>query len=446
MRKIPATIYTLILLVIVLQPAPDARAVRYHEGVIDKPSIRKIPIAIPYFKAVQGNQAELPLVRAASDQMVEVLSFTGYFKMLDRMAYLSDPQKDDIEVTPTDFRRWTSIGAELLITGSLRIQENQLLMELRLFDTVRGSRLAGKRYVGRPGEARKDIREMIRRFAGEVIYAVTGRRGYFNSRIAFTSTHKSGKEIHICDFNGENPVQLTRNNSINLFPDWSADGNWLAYTSYAGGKPEIRIRHLYQQRGFTVSQDGTNMTPAWAPDRLAMAAALSFTGDQEIYLLTGEGKMITRLTRNVGIDISPTWSPDGKRLAFVSDRSGGPQIYVIDIETRYVQRLTYEGKYNTQPAWSPRGNKIVYSAMHGNQTDICVVDVKGGKPMCLTRGARRNESPSWSPDGSMIVFSSTREGPSRLYVMTAFGTEQRRLLTLPGRQADPSWSPNFGGQ
>ena len=47
----------------------------------------------------------------------------------------------------------------------------------------------------------------------------------------------------------------------------------------------------------SVAEKGINITPAWVPGKFELAAALSFSGDQEIYLLTGSGKIIKRLTR-----------------------------------------------------------------------------------------------------------------------------------------------------
>ena len=88
----------------------------------------------------------------------------------------------------------------------------------------------------------------------------------------------------------------------------------------------------------SINKKGLNITPAWMPGKFELAATLSFSGDQEIYLLTGSGKVIKRLTNIRGIDVSATWSPDGKKFAFVSNRSGSPQIYVQDLASGKVKR------------------------------------------------------------------------------------------------------------
>lgn len=416
-----------------------AGAEEYEYIDISNPFLRKIPTTIPHFKNLSGNQKGEGLAIELSDSVSKTLEFTGYFKMLDRGAFLADPLNPNIVATDISFRNWTVIGSELLITGGVVAQEDYMELELRLFDTFQEKLILGKRYKGRID----DQRNMIHRFCGEVMYHLTGNKGVFNSRIAFISARDGNKEIFISEFDGHNPLQFTTHNDITLFPAWSSDAKWMAYTSYANGKPDLYIRNIKEKSGAVVTKKGIQITPAWVPGKFELAATLSFSGDQEIYLLTGRGKVIKRLTRSRGIDVEPTWSPDGKKMAFVSKRSGTPQIYVKDVVLGRVRRLTFEGRYNTQPNWSPKGDRIAFTTMLMGRIDIYTIGVDGKDLRRLTEDQRDNEAPCWSPDGSLIAFSSNREGVSKIYVMTAFGTDQRRLLSLPGAQTSPKWSPNI---
>ncbi|MFC1817451.1 Tol-Pal system beta propeller repeat protein TolB, partial [Thermodesulfobacteriota bacterium] len=386
---------------------------------------------------LSNNQAEDQAAKATADLLAETLDYTGYFRILDRGAFLVDPQKRNIDTPDINFRNWTGIGVELVLTGGILKNDNLVEMQLRLFDTFTEKLIVGKKYKG----WLKDQRKMIRRFASDVIFALTGDRGVFNSKIAFISTGSGNKEIYICDFDGYNPIQITHTKNITLSPAWSSDGKWIAYTAYAKGKPHLYIKHIEEKRGAVVAKKGINITPDWVPGKFALAATLSFTGDPEIYMLTGTGKIIKRMTNSWGIDVSPAWSPDGKKMAFVSNRSGTPQIYIMDIDSGRVERLTFEGRYNTSPSWSPKGDRIAYAAMQNGRFDIYIISVDGQSLVQLTQDTGDNETPAWSPDGNLIVFSSTREGASRIYLMTAYGTDQRRLLTMPGEQTTPRWSP-----
>ncbi|MDJ0784985.1 MAG: Tol-Pal system beta propeller repeat protein TolB [Desulfosarcinaceae bacterium] len=437
MRRLSMRLLRAATLCLLLFSTQAATCADYSFIDISNPFLRKIPLAVPLFKNTSGAGPAEELAVSSADMMVDALTFTGLFKLIDRGAYLEDVRVSGLVGPQIGFRNWTAVGAELLITGGLSYNGDLLEMELRLFDTFKEKLLVGKKYKG----FQRDQRRMVLRFCSEVIYQLTGHRGVFDSRLAFISNGTGHKEIYTCDFDGRNVKRFTNHKSITLFPAWSSDGEWMAYTSYAKGKPDLYLRHLGNQKVRIVAEEGIQITPAWVPGRFELAATMSFGGDQEIYLLTGTGKIIKRLTKSRGIDVAPSWAPDGKRFAFVSRRSGTPQIYVQDASSGRVRRITYEGRYNTQPSWSPKGDKLAYSGLREGRINIYVTDLDGNLSMQLTDGSGDNEAPCWSPDGSLIAFSSTREGPSRLFVMTAHGTDQRRLLRLPGEQTNPRWSP-----
>jgi TolB protein len=441
MLKNKIIIIFLVMVCLTLGPAPNSAngAEEYEYIDISNPFLRKIPTAIPFFKNTSGNVKGRDLSVELADSVSNTLEFTGYFEMLDRGAFLADPHDPKIMTAEINFRNWTVIGSELLVTGAVSAKEEYMELELRLFDAFQAKLIVGKRYRGRISNQR----QIIHRFCAEVMYHLTGNRGVFNSQIAFASARNGIKEIFTSEFDGYNPRQFTTNNDISLFPAWSSDVQWMAYTSYVGGNPDLYIRNIKEKSGTVVSRKGIAITPAWVPGKFELAATLSFSGDQEIYLLTGRGKIIKRLTQSRGIDVEPTWSPDGKKMAFVSKRSGTPQIYIKDTVSNRVRRLTYEGRYNTQPNWSPKGDKIAFSMMQMGRIDIFTIGVDGKDLRRLTEDQRDNEAPCWSPDGSLIAFSSNREGIPKIYVMTAFGTDQRRLLSLPGAQTSPKWSPNI---
>ncbi|MCW7752748.1 DPP IV N-terminal domain-containing protein [Desulfobotulus sp. H1] len=405
---------------------------------IQAPFLRKIPIAIPAFVRMENDDSLKDVAEKGVLYFSEAVDFSGYFKVQSGHETPGLPVLEGIVTSKIDFSVWKQQGVELLATIGFALDEaGQLEMECRLFDVIQENLITGKRYRGPQG----DYRRMLRLFAGEILFQVTGRQGLYESRLAFVSDATGYKEIYTCDYDGTGVRQETRDQSIALSPAWSSDGNWLAYTSYKEGNPDLYIRHLAGGRGTVVSKPGLNVTPAWVPGAFQLAATLSFEGYQNIYMLTGNGKVIKKLTHSWDIDVSPAFSPDGKQMAFVSRRSGSPQIYVKDMDSDQVRRLTFEGNYNTSPAFSPDGMHIAFVGMRrGEGINIYRMDLEGGRVVQLTHNSGDNEDPTWSPDGSLIAFASSREGAFRLYVMTAYGTDQRRLFFMPGTQTTPRWS------
>ena len=425
--------------VFVLMGFESVLAKTYDHVNINNPFLNKTPIAVTEFKTIKGSAQESADAEFAHSLLQDTLAFTGYLKVLPLNSFLSNPAITGIQLGQIQFKNWTGIGAELLITGGIELNANEVKLKLRLFDTFKSKLLVGRSYTG----PRSSVRKMIRYFCSEVSHVLTGNWGVFNSKLTFVSTVGGNKEIFVSDFDGYNPKQITRHKNISLSPAWSHDGQWIAYVSYAKGKPDIYVKNLKGKRGAIVNYKGTNISPTWMPNQLKFAAALSFSGNQEIYMLTRKGEIIKKITRSWGINVSPRFSPDGKKIAFTSNRAGTPQIYVKDLESNEVHRVTYHGKYNTSPSWSPDGESIAYVGIEKNRINIYVIrlDSPSDLPMQLTMDQMDNEDPSWSPDGSLIVFTSNRKGGvSKLFVMTAAGTDQRQLVELNGKQTQPNWS------
>jgi len=409
---------------------------------INNPLSRKIPVAIPLFKASTGHEQEVTLGKNAVDIMSNALDFTGYLSVMDRGAFIENPAQKGITGADINYKNWTAIGSELLVTGGIVEQNGTVRLELRLFDTFKETLLIGKVYTGH----QEDVKSMVYRFCAEISLLLTGKMGVFGSRIAFISTVSGNKEVFACDFDGGNVSRITNFNNITLSPAWSSDGNFIAFTSYAKGNPNLYIRDLRANRDVIVAKKGLNITPAWLPGQFALAATLSFSGDQDIYIINGSGAVKSQLTKSTGIDVSPSFSPDGSKFAFVSKRSGTPQIYIGDTGSGSATRLTFQGNYNTSPSWSPDGDKIAYVGVVKNSINIYVIGANGSEPTQLTSGQGDNEDPSWSPDGNLIAFSSTRQGASRIFVMTSTGSDQKSLFTFKGAQTDPAWSSAYGNK
>jgi TolB protein len=403
---------------------------------INAPSIQKIKIAIPDFKNLSTNKEYMELATALPDVLSNDLDLTGYFTPMDKEAFLEE-DKASMERGEIRFKNWSVIGADLLLKAGYRAVGRSLEVEVRLYDVFWGREILGRRALGKVA----DYRTLIHRVGNEIIYALTGHKGMFLSKLAFVGTATGNKELYVSDFDGYNWKQVTSDKSIALLPRWSPRGEKILFNSYKDGGPMLYMTDFATGNSKRISgRDGLNIGAAWAPDGEKVALTLSHKGNPDIYEIDLSGKIIDKLTDHWGIDVSPTFSPDGAKMAFVSDRSGSPQIYVRDLGSGSAERLTFEGNYNTSPSWSNL-NRIVFSAMKGGRFNIYVMDSDGRNLKMLTEGQGNNEDPCWSPDGRYIVFSSNRDGGYHLYIMNANGRNQRRITFLRGEQTSPTWSP-----
>jgi len=219
----------------------------------------------------------------------------------------------------------------------------------------------------------------------------------------------------------------------------------IAFTSGRDGNNEI----------YVVNGDGSGLTrltidpawdaqPTWSPDGRRIAFMSFREGKSGIWVMTADGSSPTRLTTSPHIDEAPSWSPDGTQIAF--DRGGGDdiEIYVINTDGSGLTQLTNSPPpvWNFQPAWSPEGRQIAFTSNRDGREEIYVMNADGSAQTRLTNGPRQNGHPSWSPDGRRITFSSLHDPSFQLDVMNADGSARVQLTNSPNAPVEPSWSPD----
>ena len=414
---------------------------------IDSPSFQQFAVAVPDFSASSESREQAGNSAAwFSDTLTGFLRMTGFFNVIDKKAYLDDPARPDAAPETIRFADWMAIGAEYLVKGSVRHAGSKLNLECGLYDVVKGELIVGRRYAGKD----EDRKKMIRKFAGEMLFALTGEGGIFNTRIAFVIKKGRTSDIYTVGFDGNDLVNETKSKTIHISPRWSPDGRHLSFTSYEDGTPAFYVKDMLNLNTAKIFDfQGINLPGGWSPDGKKVLLTLSKDGNEEIYTLNFIDKLLRRLTNNFAIDVSPVWSPDGSKIAFVSDRAGSPQIYLMDADGGNVKRLTFEGNYNTSPAWSPKGDKIAYEGLGtdlksgSGRFQIFLIGTDGANPQQLTFDAADSESPSWSPDGRCLAFGSNKNGKKRIYVMNANGSNVRVLYEGGGDCGSPSWSPRL---
>jgi len=123
-----------------------------------------------------------------SSEFVDILSrdlrLSGYFRIIDPHSYIEDAQNSGFQLGQFNFADWSSLNAEFLVKGGLTVNGDAISLEAYLFDVAQQRQDTGKRFHG----DRRDVRRMARRFADAILEATTGRRGPFDSKLAFVST------------------------------------------------------------------------------------------------------------------------------------------------------------------------------------------------------------------------------------------------------------------
>ncbi|MDZ7372994.1 MAG: S9 family peptidase [candidate division KSB1 bacterium] len=253
---------------------------------------------------------------------------------------------------------------------------------------------------------------------------------------------------------GTGLVQLTQSIGEDFHPQWSPDGNSLAFLStrpyFSGGVRREGVAQIWlvslaggEARRLSDATEGvlgfrwspsaqviyyTTRKPPSAEERRKQEEDKQKGFDAivvgepkrpvELWALDlreNRGQRVAELDPGVNeMDVDPT----GRWLVYATNYTGELDdeqkydLWLIDLTNGERRQLTDFPGPETSPAFSPDGHWIAYVAqtvpdIEFAETDIWVIPVTGGSPRCLTGSfgyAARN--PGWTADGNAIIFEA----------------------------------------
>jgi TolB protein len=330
-------------------------------------------------------------------------------------------------------------AGEFALKGSSDLRGNTLRAEVTAVGRATQQTYLNKAYSVDAAAARR----MAHQVADEIVFAITGKKGFASARLALVGNRSGKKELYLADSDGKGLIQLTRDNSVSIGPVWSPDGKQLLYTSYLKGFPDIYLIDIASGgRKRIANYPGLNTGAAMSPDGRSVAMILSKDGNPDLYVKNLSSGNLTRLTdtRKAG-EASPSWSPDGSEICYVSDSSGQPQLYVVSRNGGQPRRLTSRGYQNVAPDWGQNG-LICYASLLGGRWTIHVMDPKTLEDKQITPADADYEDPSWAPDGRHIACGRSVRYASKIYLLDIKGDPPLALTDYPADWYSPAWSPS----
>ena len=301
-----------------------------------------------------------------------------------------------------------------------------------LIDAVSKQTKFSRSYTG------ASLRRQAHAFADDIVFAITGKKGIGQTKIAFKAQAPTGNgEIYISDFDGHNAQAVTHDNVIVAAPAWSPGRLALYYTSYQPGNPDIFYHDLSTgQRTKIAYFSGLNTSAAVSPDGTKIAMILSKSGSPNVWVCNADGKNFKQLTFSPEDESSPCWSPDGQWICFATKIRERRVLAKVPAGGGAVQRIPTSGVSNpTDPDWSPDGKWIVFTSQMGD-FDICVVPAGGGTATVLVPG----QHPSWSPNSRTLVLNRDTGYRQSLSVLDVMTKQVKDIGRISGNDSQPAWA------
>lgn len=264
-----------------------------------------------------------------------------------------------------------------------------------------------------------------------------------------TATDSTGnrqrKQVYILSMSGGEARRVTDlKNGADGF-QWSPDGKRLAVLSRLGpsdSRPENKERS--DARHYAEQQYKTNDS-GWFDDKR--------THIWVVDVKTGKATQLT--SGDKWDDRDPQWSPDSSKIAFVSDRTGrayensrNTDVWVIPADGGALVKISDHDEEDSSPRWSPDGKTIAFtgSIRERDHPKIWLAPSTGGSPSVLA-AKDLDLIPSdleWSPDGRALYFNAGVRGEYQLFRVNLASKETRAITTGPRAVRNMDISPRSG--
>lgn len=188
-------------------------------------------------------------------------------------------------------------------------------------------------------------------------------------QLAYVSDRGGTPSIYWSNQRGDQIRRLTGDEGVDSSPSWSPDGQRLVFASDRGGTNDLYILDFAGCQPPAADAppntpetcpitplvvDGAqNTEPDWSRDGQRVAFTSTREGAPAIYMVNPDGNRLRRVIADITAS-EPAWSQEGGRIAYTTTLpSGETAVQVYDLARRQTENITGAGEVASQGTWRP---------------------------------------------------------------------------------------------
>jgi Tol biopolymer transport system component/DNA-binding winged helix-turn-helix (wHTH) protein len=217
-------------------------------------------------------------------------------------------------------------------------------------------------------------------------------------------------------------------------PQFSPDGQKLAYMSDRSGTMEIWIANRDGSNAYQLSAVGAAGTPRWSPDSQAVVFDVATTSGSKIVSMNLHGGAPQNMTPDNFHSVCPSWSHDGKWIYFGSPRNGKWQVWKVAANGGEAVQVTWQGGHAALE--SVDGKFLYYSKSPDPEPEIFRLNFETGEENLLSL-VHPESWASWQAVKGGILFVGPSLGHQA--VLSFYDSTKDRTSTISILERTPFW-------
>ncbi len=236
--------------------------------------------------------------------------------------------------------------------------------------------------------------------------------------VAYSRAEEDGSwHVWISPLRGGEPRRLTSSPLPEVYPRFSADGEWLAYFTWSTGADRIwRVpRRGGPAEALTPESSGEAEFADPSPDGTRLAFASTVDGETHVVVQKIGSAEVRRITK--GPSTLPRWSPDGRWIAFAADRTGTSGVSLVTPAGGDEHRITDTGGW---PVWWPNAAGVLYSVLGFDDLQRLRIAPLGARDPVSARAlpvVGRNSPFDVSRDGRSLAITDSETSAGRIWLL-----------------------------